>query len=383
MTSGNATLVGALFPLSGRAAQLGKTGYQGARLAAEEINESGGVLGGPLELRVADTRGPLATVAEARRFIDQERVTVLLGVVSSAALLAVTEVARETKTLLMATIASTDRATTDKLHPYFFRSGVSNAQESRAAARVAAALLHRRWYVIAPDYEYGYNAWSIFRIELTRLRTEVEVVGESWPEFLEHDYRAYIEAIQRARPEAVYNLLYGGDLVAFTRQARGTGLFERVALLNATGGDVGVLEELGPDMPEGILCGARYYFQHPDTDANRGFVTRYRDRFGSWPSPWAEMSYNGVKFVAEALARAGTRDSDALVPALEGMTLDLPRGPVTLRKEDHQAILGMVWGRTRRHSSFPFPILADLQIFHGPDITPSVEEGAAAKRQAA
>src|SRR5574341_1595080 len=103
MTSGDATLIGALFPLSGRAAQLGKTGYQGARLAAEEINEAGGVLEAPLELRAADTRGPLGTVAEARTFIEQGRATALLGVVSSAALLAVTDVARESRTLLMAT----------------------------------------------------------------------------------------------------------------------------------------------------------------------------------------------------------------------------------------------------------------------------------------
>jgi branched-chain amino acid transport system substrate-binding protein len=181
----------------------------------------------------------------------------------------------------------------------------------------------------------------------------------------------------------VYNLLYGGDLVAFTRQARGTGLFERVAFLNATGGDVGVLEELGGEMPEGLLCGARYYFQHPDTDANRRFVTRYRDRFGSWPTPWAEMSYNGVRFVADGLARAGTRESDGLVRALEGKTLDLPRGAVTLRREDHQAILDMVWGRTARHPDYPFPVLADLQVFRGAEITPPVEEPGAGQQRAA
>jgi len=383
MTSQNATLIGALFPLSGRVAQLGKTGYQGARMAAEEINQAGGILGAQLELRVADTRGSLGTVAEARRFIEQERAMALLGVVSSAALLAVTDVAREKKTVLMATIASTLRATTEKFHPYIFRSGVNNAQESLSGGRVAAALPAQRWYVIAPDYEYGYNAWTIFKTELSRLRQDVEIVGEAWPEFLEHDYAAYIEGILRARPDAVYNLLYGGDLVAFTRQARGKALFERVTFLNATGGDVGVLEELGGDMPEGVLCGARYYFQHPDTDANRRFVEQYRTRFGSWPSPWAEMSYNGVRFIAEGLARAGTRDSDALVRALEGMTLDLPRGPVTLRPEDHQAILGMVWGRTRRHPDFPFPVLADLQVFPGPQITPPAEEGVAAERRAA
>lgn len=83
MGSSEATLIGGLFPLSGRAAQLGRTGYQGARLAAEEINEGGAVLGGPLDLQVADTRGPLGTVAEARRFVEHGRATALLGVVSS------------------------------------------------------------------------------------------------------------------------------------------------------------------------------------------------------------------------------------------------------------------------------------------------------------
>ncbi len=377
------TLIGALFPLSGRVGMLGRTAYRGTRLAAEEINEAGGVLGGALELQVADTRGVLGTVTEARRFIEQEHATALLGGVSSASLLAVTEVAREHKTVLMATIASTDKATIEKFHPYIFRSGVSSSQESRSAARVAASLPYRRWYVIAPDYEYGYISWTIFREHLARLRSDVEFVGEAWPESLEHDYGAYIEAVQRARPDGVYNLLFGGDLVAFMKQARGTALFERVSFLNATGGDVGVLEELGADMPEGVLCGARYYFLHPDTDANRHFVQHYRDRFGTWPTPWAEMSYNGLRFLATGLAQAGTRAGDALVQALEGMVLELPRGAVTLRKEDHQAILGMVWGRTRRHPDFAFPVLSDLQIFAGEEITPTVEEVVAARQRAA
>ncbi len=382
MGSSEATLIGALFPLSGRVGMLGRTAYRGTRLAAEEINEVGGVLGGPLDLRVADTRGVLGTVAEASRFIEEEHVTALVGGVSSASLLAVTEVARERKTVLMATIAATDKATIEKFHPYIFRSGTSTSQESRAAARVAASLPYRRWYVIAPDYEYGYICWTIFREQLTRLRPDVEYVGEAWPESLEHDYGAYIEGVLRVRPDAVLNLLYGGDLVAFVRQSRGTGLFERFPFLNATGGDVGVLEELGAEMPEGTLCGARYYFQHPDTEANRRFVQHYRDRFGTWPTPWAEMSYNGLRFLAAGLAKAGTRTSDALVQALEGMTLELPRGAVTLRKEDHQAVLEMVWGRTRRHPDFAFPVLSDLQIFAGEEITPTVDEVVAARQRA-
>jgi branched-chain amino acid transport system substrate-binding protein len=205
-------------------------------------------------------------------------------------------------------------------------------------------------------------------------------VGEAWPEFLEHDYGAYIQSILKSRPDAVYNLLYGGDLVAFVRQARGTGLFEQVPFLNATGGDVGVLEELGPEMPEGQWGGARYYFRYPDSEANRRFVERYRARYGGWPTPWAAMSYDGVQFVAEGLRRAGSRESDALVGALEGMTLDLPRGRVTLRKEDHQAILDMIWGRTHRDPDFVFPVLAELQVFPGSEITPTVEEVIAARR---
>ncbi|MCI0407424.1 MAG: ABC transporter substrate-binding protein, partial [Acidobacteria bacterium] len=148
-------------------------------------------------------------------------------------------------------------------------------------------------------------------------------------------------------------------------------------------GDVGVLEEMGADMPEGLLCGARYYFQHPDTEANRRFVERYRARYGGWPTPWAEMSYDGLHFVAEGLRKAGTRGADALVRALEGMTLESPRGTVTLRKEDHQAILDMVWGRTRRHPDFAFPLLSDLQVFPGREITPTLEEVLAVRPQPA
>ncbi|HEY8417103.1 MAG TPA: ABC transporter substrate-binding protein, partial [Limnochordales bacterium] len=114
--------VGCLFPMSGRAARYGQDAIIGADMAAEEINQAGGVLGREVRLYCSDYRSdPTYAVRLAQRYIDHDRVHFLAGVVSSAVALAVTRVAHERRVIFVGTDHASSRLTLEDFHPYYFR----------------------------------------------------------------------------------------------------------------------------------------------------------------------------------------------------------------------------------------------------------------------
>ena len=88
-----------------------------------------------------------------------------------------------------------------------------------------------------------------------------------------------------------------------------------------------------------------YWSKANPSNLNENFVETYRDKFGSPPSYQAQFAYAGVKAYAEAARKAATTNSDAVIKSLEGLTLELPVGHLTIRAEDHQAIFDSVAGK--------------------------------------
>ena len=233
--------LGGMFPLSGRAADLGITCKQGAELAVKEINAKGGVLGKKLELLSADDKAnPQEGVTLARRYIQKDGVNFLFGVVSSAGSLSVGEVAKQEKVIFMDTVASTDTFTKEKWNRYSFRAGTCNSQEANSLALYTAKKYPKltKFYNIGPDYEYGRTMWDLFKAKTKEQNPKAEFIGEQWPKLFTPDYTSYINAILAARPDAVFCSLWGGDLVAFIKQAKPYGLFDKMKWVIATGGDL-------------------------------------------------------------------------------------------------------------------------------------------------
>jgi len=369
-------LFGGLFLLSGRAAVVGLANYHGALMAVDEINAKGGVLGRKIELLARDTKArPDHAVKEATMYITRDKVDFLFGTAASHEGLAVAEVAKHYKKILLSPEVTTDKFTVENFNRYIFRTDHMNRQEERSAARYIAKFPYKKWYIIGPDYEYGHDAAKAFKEELKKVKPDSEIVGESWPKLFEPDYTPHIQKVLEVKPEAVYSIFWGGDAIAFIKQAVGFGLFEKIPFFSISGvGDVKVHMTLGKEMPVGIHGGVKYWFDYPYTPKNRTFVENYYKRFGEYPSLFTMSAYMGVYFLAEAIQKAGTTDTEKVINALEGLTIDTPMGPVTMRKEDHQVIAPHIWGKTRKDPKYEFLVLGDLQVLPGKEITPSVEE---------
>jgi branched-chain amino acid transport system substrate-binding protein len=375
--------LGGMLPLSGRAADLGITCKQGAELAVKEINAKGGVLGKKLDLLMTDSQAKVPEIVSlANRYIQKDHVNFLFGVVSSAGALAASAVANQNKVIFMDTVGSTDTLTKEKWNRYTFRSGTCNSQEANSLALYAAQNKKlMKFYNIGPDYEYGRTMWGLFKTKMAQVNPKAQFIGEQWPKLFAADYTPYINAILAAKPDAVFCSLWGGDLVAFIKQAEPYGLFKKMKWIIATGADITVTKAMGKEMPTGLIVDQRYYFYWPDTPTNKAFVKAYRAAYGDYPSAWAEEGYDGVYFLADAIKKAGSLDTDKVINALAGLTIEAPRGKATLRKQDHQLSCDFMVGETTFTKQYPFAITGNNKVFPAHEVLYSIAEWEKAQKE--
>jgi branched-chain amino acid transport system substrate-binding protein len=370
--------IGAMFISSGPMGGYGKHGAQAIQLAVDEINANGGVLGRKMAASVEDTKLKKdIAVGLANKFINEDKVDFLMGPTSSGLAMALTEIAKEKKKILVVTQAAADSLTGAKFHPYIF-STLSNAMmHARSGAYLMAAKPYKRYMCIGPDYSYGHSSWNMFKSKLMELRPDVEIVGELFPKFLSKDYSTYIKQIQEAKPDAVWSPLWGaGDAVTFIKQALPTGLFKKVKFAFPCAGALEVLVPMGKDMPEGVYVSSRYFFTTPDSSMNRNFVKSYYERFKEYPDYMAGETYAGIYFIKAALERAGTSNTEDLIKAVEREPLawETPEGWKIMRGEDHSAVEDCLWGETSFNEKYGFAIPKSFESIQAEQICRSSEE---------
>lgn len=340
--------LGFLSVFSGRISMLGETGFKGAKLAVDEVNASGGILGRPVEITYRDTGGNRdEAVRLARDYILKEKVDFIVDGSSSAESFAVSSAVKQLGKVSIATASESANLTDQKnLHDYIFRAARNTLHDGIAAGLFAGKQPYTKWYTISPDYEYGRSSTDIFVEELKHHKPDVTIVGQSWPKLFEPDYTPHIQKILDAKPEAVYSALWGGDLVAFVQQAKAFGLLDKVKFFTPNLADFLVLKALGNAMPAGIYTGTRFLPGAPDTEANKKFNDNYFKAFGEGPTNWSVQAYQAVFMLKAAVEKAGSTDSKAVAKTLLGLKLpNQPWGDLEIRSSDHQVINYTIgWG---------------------------------------
>ena len=353
--------------LSGVLGGYGQFMKMGATLAAEEINAAGGVLGRPLEYEFRDDEvKPAVAVKNARYFVDEYGADFLAGIDSSGVALAVGKIMPDLKKILMVTHAATEKLTEDQVFKegikYIFRNAVPVYQDGIASAMIAKDFDVKRWATISPKYEYGYTSWEMFKTTLKKYRSDVEFVAESWAPFGTTDFSTHITEVMNAKPEGIFTTEWAGEAVALVKQAQLFGVFKQIKeWVNPMGAAMDVLEALGGEYPENLWVSSRYWFLYPPTDINESFVARFHKRWNRYPHYSAETSYSAYYAIKQACEMAGTTDTDKVIRALEGMTQISPAGRRWFRKEDHQAVYEVPWGRTKADPKYPFRVLGDIR----------------------
>src|SRR5919109_3816513 len=251
---------------TGPAAVLGEHSYKGHILAAEEINAQGGFLGKrKIETVKADeAAGTDANVKELRRMKLSEKIDLFTGVISSGNTPALGPVAEELGLLTIFNDGCTDFLW-DKAVPnpkYVFRvTNIQSADGVTSAVGAAKAWPNaKKIGSIQPDYSYGRNVHEHFVLAFQKLVPGATVVSEAWPKLGATDFTPHITKLISDAPDVLICGLWGGDYVAFYKQALRYGLFDKmkVATTLAFGGPP---PTLGQGHPQGGLAGvhANYF----------------------------------------------------------------------------------------------------------------------------
>jgi branched-chain amino acid transport system substrate-binding protein len=353
--------IGLITDLTGMAYLLAKDNGDGAKMAVEEINKAGGVLGGrQLELIVRDSA--LKTdmgIAAARELVVDQKVDFILGPVSSAVRLAISDIAKQYKVPMIDSIGGSRRLVEDRGHDYFFELSLTTRTEAYGQAVGMSKLKGKKLVTISPDYEWGRLEYEGFIQPFKKMRPDVEVVAEFWPKLGEKDYTPYITAMLAKNPDMVWSGLWGGDSIGFIKQAKGYGLFEKVPYMGNT--DASSLQALGADAPEGIYGWDRAPAYAIDTPAMNAFVKAYQAKYQSLPTTWSVFGYEAVQLIKWGVEKAGSEKPDAWIKTVKGATVPLLRGPITFRAFDNVSNSPVYVGRLAKDPKYPFLILKDIQ----------------------
>src|SRR5262249_29386389 len=192
---------------------------KGLDLAVEEINASGGVLGKKLEIVSRDdgaNPGDAVRMAEELRL--KEQVDVLSGTILSHVGLAVADYAKQHRAFFLASAALTDKIVWESGNRYTFRLRPSTYTHAAVLVPHAAKLKRKRWAFVYPNYEYGQSAVATFKDLLKKAQPDAEFVVDLTPPLGKIDAGSVAQALADARPDAIFNVLFGADLAKFVRE---------------------------------------------------------------------------------------------------------------------------------------------------------------------
>jgi len=346
---------------------------KGLELALDEINAKGGVMGKKLELISRDDQGkPGEAVKIADELFSRDGVVMITGSLFSHIGLALASYAGEKKRVYLAAEPLADALVWAKGNRYTFRLRPSTYMQAAMLAEVAAAdPKAKRWATIAPNYAYGKDAVAAFKKVLKAKRPDVEFVTEQWPGLFKINAGAEVQALESAKPDAIYNVTFGGDLAKFAREGSLRGLFDNRLVLGLLSGEPEYLDPLKGDAPDGwVVTGYPWY--GIDKPSHQAFVAAYDAKFKDYPRVGSLVGYNTMLSIAAALKRAGSTDTEKLVAAFEGLDVDTPVGKIHYRKIDHQSTMGAYVGKTAVSNGKG--IMIDWAYKNGADYLPSDAE---------
>jgi branched-chain amino acid transport system substrate-binding protein len=340
--------IGVLYPTSGGGAIYGGPAMVGHNLAVDEINAAGGINGRMLVTVARDSKlNPAAAASAAKEMVTKDGVDVLMGGLSSAVGLAISEVAKQEGVVYLATIPKTIQMTTSKLHPHVFRTSSNTDFEGDAMAQLIKKIGGKKVCDIQLDYAYGHDLADGLKAALKRHAPDVEIVLNLRPKLRATDYNVFITQIMGAGCDVVTSGLWGSHFVDFAQQASPFGLFNNIKAY-ISGGEVASHEiagKMGEDYPPNVISNTYELWYHAVSPNHKVFQEKIAEKSGTKETAmWPVLSYTGVKFYAEAVMKSGGTKSEGIIKALEGMTIDTPVGPRTINAADHQANTGQFWG---------------------------------------
>ena len=329
-------VIGHLTPMTGFLGTLGQYAVEGIQMAAEEINAAGGINGREIRVISEDSINPETASTKAQRMLEQDGVEFLMGEISSASALAISEVAERNQKLFMALGPRSDVLRGDRCSRYMFCTDIPNTVMVNA---VGAALERegmvegKRFYAITADYVFGHDLLAAAESFLEA--NGGEIIGNELVATDATDFSPFILKIRQAQPDVVCLNLAGNQVTNFVKQYAEFGLPYPTVGFNLNTADawaagVGNLSGTWPTV----------WFHTLEVPSSQAFVQVFQDKYGKIPENHAWIEYIALKIAAQGMAETGSPATPDLIEYFEsGAEFDILKArPAYFRPGDHQLI---------------------------------------------
>jgi branched-chain amino acid transport system substrate-binding protein len=345
---------------------------KGMELAIDQINAAGGLNGKKVQLITRDDNAnPGDAVRVAEELISRDKVDVLTGSFLSHIGLALTDFAKQKKVFFLASEPLTDKIVWQNGNRYTFRLRPSTHMQVAMLVPEASAMKKKRWAIVYPNYEYGQSAAATFKTLMKAAQPDIEFVAEQATPLGKVDAGSVVQALGDAKPDAIFNVLFGADLSRFVREGNTRGLFKGREVVSLLTGEPEYLDPLKDESPTGwLVTGYPWYaIKTPEHDA---FKNAYEAKFKDYPRLGSVVGYSAIMSLAAGIKKAQSTDTEKLITAFRGLTLMSPFGSVTYRPEDHQSTMGGYVGRTKLENGKG--VMGTFRYIDGATVLPSAEE---------
>jgi branched-chain amino acid transport system substrate-binding protein len=351
--SGEPIKVGVLASLTGALESYGKQTKNGFELGlAYATDGTMEVAGRKIEVVWEDTETkPEVAVQKATKLLEDDAVDFLVGSSSSGDTLAVLPLAEEYEKIMIVEPAVADSITGSEFNPYIFRTARNSSQDAYAAAASIAGE-GVKIATFAPDYSFGWDGVSAFKAAAEKLGADI--VLEEYADPAATDFTSNLQKIIDAKPEFLFVVWAGAN--SPWNQIADLKLQEKGIKISTGAPDIIALQFMEPLI--GMEGFSVYHHTLPNNKVNDWLVEEHKARFnGEVPDLFTPGGFSAAVAIVEALKKSeGDADGNTLIPLMEGMSFETPKGTMTFRKEDHQALQTMYAIKLEKVADFDYPV---------------------------
>jgi len=305
--------IGHLTPMTGFLGALGEYATQGIKMAVEEINAAGGINGRQIELISEDSVNPQVASSKAQRMIERDGVAVLMGEISSASALTISQVAARNKKLFISIGARSDSLRGKDCNRYTFHVDIPVTVMVNAVgqALVRDKLIQgKKIFSLTADYLFGHDLSKAAKKFYAA--NGAHVIGDELVATDVTDFSPYLLKIRQARPDVVSTNLAGNQVTNFVKQYAEFGLPYPVVGFNLNTADAWAAGE-------GNLGGIWPTVWHHDLDTpgTKAFVAAFQKKYNRLPENHAWIEYVAMHMLAQAMRETKSTDTDKLIAYFE------------------------------------------------------------------
>jgi urea transport system substrate-binding protein len=340
--------LGLLHSLTGTIAIAEAALVDAEKLAIDEINAAGGVMGRPIQPIVEDGASDWPTFAEkTRKLLQRDQVAAIVGCYTSASRKAVLPILNQHHGLLY--------------YPTYYEGQEQDSQviytSQEATQSVIAAIQWmatqqgKTFFLVGSDYIYPRTCNKIARPTIARVGGTV--VGEEYAPLGNTEFSSIINKIKAAKPDWIYSTVVGGSNVAFYKQLKAAGLDGQQQKLLSTVVSENEIDGIGRENAVGYYA-CMGYFQSLQNPRNAAFVKALKAKYGQnrVVGDPMECAYNSVYFWKKAAEKAQSFDVDKVIAASSGLPLDAPEGQIHINATNHHVAKRVRVGRARADGQF-------------------------------